>query len=97
MRRRTIFIPLVAAGMLASLGLPVPVDAAMTPPPVRVTLHRLASADGSFEASGESEWVASIGDRMVPVETADGLEMESGARVDMPAASVASAQSLDPA
>ncbi|NBQ99284.1 MAG: hypothetical protein EBS48_00140 [Actinobacteria bacterium] len=96
-RRRTFFTSLCAASLLATFGLPVSVDAAMTPPPVRVTVHKLASADGAFEASGQSEWVASIGDRMVPVRTADALEMESGTRIDMPAGAVASVSSLAPA
>ena len=96
-RRRTFFTSLCAASLLATFGLPVSVDAAMTPPPVRVTVHKLASADGAFEASGQSEWVASIGDRMVPVRTADALEMESGTRIDMPAGAVASVSSLEPA
>jgi hypothetical protein len=96
-RRRRLPVLVGAAALLCTFGLPVPVDAAMAPPPVRVTVHRLASTDGTFEASGQSEWVASIGDRMVPVRTTDGLEMESGTRIDMPAAAVASAHSLDPA
>ena len=89
-RRRRLPVLVGAAALLCTFGLPVPVDAAMTPPPVRVTVHKLASTDGTFEASGQSEWVASIGDRMVPVRTTDGLEMESGTRIDMPAAAVAS-------
>lgn len=96
-RRRNLPVLVGVAAVLSSFGLPVNVEAAVTPPPVRVTLHKLASADGTFEASGESEWVANIGDRMVPVQTTDGLEMASGTRIDMPAAAVASAQSLDPA
>ena len=71
-------------------------SAASTVPPVRVTLHRLASSDGRYEASNRPEWVADTGDRLITVTNSDGLDVQSGSRVDMPSSSVVRASSLDP-
>ena len=72
------------------------VSASAKLPPVRVTLHRLASSDGRYEASDRPEWVADTGDRVIAVADSDSLDVRSGTRIDMPFSSVRSA-SLDSA
>ena len=72
------------------------VSASAKLPPVRVTLHRLASSDGRYEASDRPEWVADTGDRVIAVADSDSLDVRSGTRIDMPSSSVRST-SLDSA
>ena len=86
----------VAAVMLATSLTTQSVSAASSASPVRVTLHRLASSDGRYEASNRPEWVADTGDRIITVTSSDGLDIASGSRVDMPSSAVVRASSLDP-
>lgn len=72
-------------------------SASVAVPSVRVTLHRLASSDGRYEATDRPEWVADTGDRIITVTDSDSLDLVSGARIDMPSSAVVRANSLDPA
>ena len=95
MNGRWKLVGVVMATIAASLTTQT-ASAASTVPPVRVTLHRLASSDGRYEASNRPEWVADTGDRLITVTNSDGLDVQSGSRVDMPSSSVVRASSLDP-
>ena len=94
---KSLWKPVLVAGATVCASLATqPVSAATTAAPVRVSLHRLASSDGRYEASNRPEWVADAGDRLVTVTNSDGLDIESGTRIDMPASAVVRAASLDP-
>lgn len=85
----------VAAVVSATVGTHS-AEASVSARPVRVALHRLASNDGRYEATERPEWVADTGDRIITVTGADGLDVVSGTRVDLPSSAVARATSLDP-
>ena len=93
-RRRWVFA--VVAAVVSAVVSTHAASAAVTAPAVRVTLHRLASSDGRYEATDRPEWVADTGDRLVTVTNANELDLVSGTRVDMPVTSLAGARSIDP-
>ncbi|MFM1790209.1 MAG: hypothetical protein RLZZ526_536, partial [Actinomycetota bacterium] len=95
MNRRWTLLGIAGITLSASLATHS-ASAAVNAAPVRVTLHRLASNDGRYEASGRPEWVADTGDRLITVTNSDGLDIRSGSRIDLPSSAVVRATSLDP-